>query len=213
MAVNNNGSGNARKVVTGVARLSYAHVWEPVVSTDESGNRKEKYSVSVLIPKTDTKTVQAINRAVDVAIEEGLSKFNGKRPNRNTIKLPLRDGDERDDEAYRGCWFVNANSTTRPEIVDRDVQPIIERGEVYSGCYARVSLTFYAFNSHGNRGVACGLGNIQKVSDGEPLGGHASAESEFTPYADNPSYDTNADPATGEMPLDGFPGPDDSWLS
>lgn len=171
------------KVITGVStRLSYFHGWEPV----SINGGAEKYSTSVLIPKSDRATVDAVNAAIDAAIEEGVSKFGGKKPNRAAIKLPLRDGDtERDDEAYKGHWFINANSTTAPQIVDRSVKPILDRNEVYSGCYARVSLSFYAFNSNGNRGVACGLGNIQKVRDGEPLGGRANAADEFATLEDD----------------------------
>jgi len=88
-----------------------------------------KYSVSVLIPKDDTETINAINAAVDAAIEEGIAKFGGKKPNKGAIKLPLRDGDvERDDDAYKGHYFVNANSTTAPQIVDKAVKPILDRG-------------------------------------------------------------------------------------
>ena len=171
------------RVITGInTRLSYFHGWDPV----SINGGAEKYSVSVLIPKTDEETVNAINAAIDAALEEGAAKFGGKKPHRATIKLPLRDGDfERDDEAYKGHWFINANSTTPPQIVDRAVRPILDRSEVYSGCYARVSLNFYAFNSNGNKGVACGLGNIQKVRDGEPLGGKTSAADDFATLADD----------------------------
>lgn len=173
---------NSTKVVTGVVRLSYANVWEPV----SINGSKPKYSVSLIIPKDDRATVDAINRAVENAIKDGAAKFGGKIPPRGSLKLPLRDGDtERDDEAYKGSYFVNANSTTAPQIVDRQVQPILERGEVYSGCYARVSVNFYAFNSNGNRGVACGLGNIQKIRDGEPLGGKTSAADDFATDPDD----------------------------
>ena len=111
--------------------------------------------------------------------------FGGKKPNKAAIKLPLRDGDvERDDEAYKGHWFINANSNTAPQIVDRAVNPILDKSEVYSGCYARVSLNFYAFNSNGNKGIACGLGNIQKVRDGEPLGGRTNAADDFATLDD-----------------------------
>jgi hypothetical protein len=131
-------------------------------------------------------TVDAINAAIDTAIKEGITKFGGKIPNKAALKTPLRDGDtERDDEAYKDAYFVNANSKTAPQIVDRDVKPIIDRNEVYSGCYARVSLTFYAFNSNGNRGIACGLGNIQKIRDGESLGGGYTAEQDFTTAPDD----------------------------
>lgn len=172
---------NETKVVTGVVRLSYANIWEP--KSINGGD--EKYSVSLIIPKSDTKTVDAINAAVEAAIKEGVGKFGGKIPNRSALKLPLRDGDaERDDEAYKDSYFVNANSLTPPQIVDTKVQPILDRNEVYSGVYARVSITFYAFNSNGNRGIACGLGNIQKVRDGEPLSGRSNAEDDFTTLED-----------------------------
>ena len=177
------GKNNRTKVVTGInTRLSYFHGWEPA----SINGGAEKYSVSVLIPKSDLETVKAVNAAIDAAIEEGVSKFGGKKPNRAAIKLPLRDGDvERDDEAYKGHWFINANSTTPPQIGDRAVKPILDRSEVYSGCYARVSLNFYAFNSNGNKGIACGLGNIQKVRDGEPLGGRTNAVDDFATLDDD----------------------------
>lgn len=170
------------KVVTGVVRLSYANVWEP----KSINGGEEKYSVSLIIPKSDKKTIDAINAAVDAAIKEGVGKFGGKIPNKAALKLPLRDGDtEREDEAYKDSFFVNANSTTPPQIVDSKVQPILDRSEVYSGVYARVSITFYAFNSNGNRGIACGLGNIQKVRDGEPLSSRSNAEDDFTTLDDD----------------------------
>ena len=174
---------NKTKVITGKnTRLSYFHGWEP---TSINGG-PERYSVSVLIPKDDKETKKAINDAVDAAIEEGIAKFGGKKPNKAAIKLPLRDGDtEREDEAYAGHWFINANSKTAPQIVDKAVKPILDRDEVYSGCYARVSLNFYAFNSNGNKGIACGLGNIQKIRDGESLGGRSSAADDFSTEEDD----------------------------
>ncbi|MGE5417499.1 MAG: DUF2815 family protein [Acidobacteriota bacterium] len=174
------------KVVTGVVRLSYANVWE----AKSINGGAEKFSVSLIIPKNDTKTIAAINAAVDAAIEEGRGKFGGKIPNKAALKLPLRDGDidRPDDEAYAGSYFINANSNSAPEIVDKDLNPIMSRSEVYSGVYARVSVNFYAFNSNGNRGIACGLGNIQKIHDGEPLGGKSSAADDFTSDYDNEDF-------------------------
>jgi hypothetical protein len=170
------------KVITGVVRLSYASLWEP-----KSINGGEpKYSVSVIIPKGDNKTIGAINAAIDAAIKESAGKFGGKVPSKASLKLPLRDGDaERDDDAYESAYFVNANSKVAPQVVDKALNPILDKTEVYSGCFARVSLTFYAFNSNGNKGIACGLGNVQKVKDGEPLGGRSSAESDFTSAVDD----------------------------
>lgn len=167
---------NPTKVVTGEVRLSYATVWQP---KSINGGR-EKYSVSMLIAKDDKATLAAINAAIDAAITEGAGKFGGKIPLKAALKLPLRDGDaERDDAAYAGHYFVNANSINKRQIVDANVAPILDRSEVYSGCYARVSINFYAFNTNGNRGIACGLGNIQKTRDGEPLGGNVAASAEF----------------------------------
>lgn len=170
------------RVVTGEVRLSYAHLFEP----QSVNGGKPKYSVSVIIPKSDRDTIGRIERAIDAAIEAGVGKFGGKRPPKAALKLPLRDGDtERDDEAYAGCVFVNANSVQPPEVVDAALNPILSASEVYSGCYARVSLSFYAFNTNGNRGVACGLGNVQKLRDGAPLGGaRASAADDFAAYSD-----------------------------
>ena len=176
---------NSTKVVTGVVRLSYANVWEPV----SVNGGTPKFSVSLIIPKSDTKTIEAINAAIENAIKAGIGKFGGKIPNKAALKLPLRDGDvERDDEAYQNSYFVNANSLTAPQIVDRTVQPILDRNEVYAGCYARVSINFDAFNSNGNKGIACGLGNIQKVKDGEQLGGKSSAVDDFSSEIDD-SFD------------------------
>ena len=100
------------KVVTGInTRLSYANVWEP----KSINGSKEKYSVSLIIPKSDQKTVAAIEKAIDTAIQEGIGKFGGKKPNKANLKLPLRDGDvERDDAAYQDSYFINANSITAP---------------------------------------------------------------------------------------------------
>ena len=168
---------NNTKVVTGTVRLSYEHVWEP--ASIHGG--EEKYSASLIIPKSDKATVNAIQKAVDAAIEEGLAKFGGKKPNKAALKLPLRDGDtEREDEAYKDSYFLNANSTTAPQVVDRAVRPILDRSEVYSGCYIRASLSFYAFNTNGNKGIACGLNNVQKVKDGESLCGRTNAADDFS---------------------------------
>ena len=172
---------NPTKVITGVnTRWSYANVWE----AKSINGGTPKFSVSLIIPKDDTATVNKIKAAIQSAYEEGQSKLkgNGKTvPALSIIKTPLRDGDlERpDDEAYAGCYFVNANSASAPGIVDSDRQPVIDRSEVYSGVYGRASINFYAFNSNGNKGIACGLNNLQKIKDSEPLGGKSRAEDDF----------------------------------
>lgn len=166
------------KVVTGQVRFSYLRIWEP--SAIEEGQDK-KYSAALIIPKSDKQTIAKIKAAIEAAKENGkVKKFGGKVP--ANLKTPLRDGDvERPEEdAYANAYFINATSITKPGIVDKDVNPILDQDEVYSGCYGRASINFYAFNTSGNKGIACGLNNIQKLKDGEPLGGGRSkAEDDF----------------------------------
>lgn len=172
---------NPMRVITGSdTRWSYANVWTP----KSINGGTPKYSVSLIIPKSDTVTIQKIRAAIEAAYKEGEAKLKGNGrsvPALSVLKTPLRDGDaERpDDEAYADAYFVNANSTTAPGIVDADRQPIIDTSEVYSGVYGRASINFYAFNSNGNKGIACGLNNLQKICDGEPLGGKSRAEDDF----------------------------------
>ena len=178
---------NPTKVITGKkTRWSYCNAWEP----KSINGGTPKYSVSLIIPKSDTVTVNKIKAAIQAAYEEGESKLKGNGrtvPPLKTLKTPLRDGDlERpDDEAYANSYFINANSSTAPGIVDTDRQPILDHSEVYSGVYGRASINFYAFNSNGNKGIACGLNNLQKICDGEPLGGKSRAEDDFADEDDD----------------------------
>ena len=177
------------EVLTGIVRFSYANVWEPKAIQGSD----PKYSVSLIIPKSDKKTIAAIKAAIEAAYHDGENKLkgNGKTvPSLANLKTPLRDGDEErsDDENYEDSFFVNANSAhdKPPGIVDANRNEIIIRSEFYSGCYGRATLSFYAFNVNGNKGIACGLNNLQKVRDGEPLGGgRRRAEDDFDDYDDD----------------------------
>jgi hypothetical protein len=173
------------KVITGKVRLSYTHIFEP--QSIDGGD--EKYSTAILIPKSDKETLRKIKAAVDAAVELGKSKWGGKVP--ANLKRPLRDGDEErpDDEAYKGHYFLNATSKNKPGVakpIGKDANgktkfaEITDQTEVYSGCYAKVSLNFYAFDAKGNRGVAAGLNNVVKVQDGDFLGGRASLNDDFS---------------------------------
>ncbi len=172
---------NPTKVVTGICTFSYLNCWEPKAAQDGG---KPKFSVSLIIPKSDTRTVEKIRAAIEAAYQEGQSKLkgNGKSvPPLASIRTPLRDGDidRPDDEAYKGSWFINANSDSAPGIVDADRQEILTRSEMYSGVKGRASINLYAYNVNGNRGIACGLNNLQKIADGTPLGGKSRAEDDF----------------------------------
>ena len=165
---------NPTKVIV-PCRFSYLHCWEPAAVN----GGEPKYSVSAIIDKKDTKTINAIKAAIEQAKKDSVSKWGGKVP--GNLHLPLRDGDidRPDDEAYAGCYFFNANSRQAPQVVDAKVQPILDQSEVYSGCYGKISVTFYGYNANGNRGIAAGLGNVQKLRDGERLGGRSNAADDF----------------------------------
>ena len=166
------------KVITGTVRLSYSHIWEPYAM---SAGQEKKYSCTLIIPKSDKATLGKIQKAIETAKQAGLAKLGGTIP--KNMKYPLRDGDtdetKIDDRNYENSYFINTSCKTKPGIVNRMLQPIEDQDQVYSGCYVRASMNFYAFNSNGNRGIACGLNNIMKVKDGPYLGSRTSAESDF----------------------------------
>ena len=201
MATTNNQPAATTKVVIPV-RFSYVHVFQPAAIGDGG---EQKYSVSCIIPKSDTKTVEKVKAAIRTAFDEGVSsKFKGKRP--ANWKNPLRDGDldRTADEAYQGAFFINASCKTRPGVVDRDRQAILDEEDFYSGCYGFVSINFYAFNTNGNMGVAAGLNNVLKARDGERLGGRVSAEADFADVdASDLPFDLPAEEDTGAADIFG----------
>lgn len=165
------------KIVFGPCRLSYTHVFTKYAPDGDTDNGK--YMTNVLIPKSEKETVKALQQAIEAAKKSGIvSKWGGKEP--KNLELPLRDGDtDKDDEVYEDCFFINAKSSTRPGICDKNKNPIVDEEEIYSGVYAYVSVSFYPYDKNGNRGIACGLNNIMKFKDGERLGGRTSAENDF----------------------------------
>lgn len=182
MAISNNDT----KVITGKVRLSYAHLFKPQAIDD---SQEPKYSACLLIPKSDKETIKKIKAAIEAAKQAGASKWGGKIP--SNLKVPLRDGDEEradDHPEYAGHYFINASSKQKPGIIDRQKNEILDSTGVYSGCYARASINFYAFNTAGNKGIACGLNNIQKWADGEYLGGRTRAEDDFDEIEDDEGF-------------------------
>lgn len=169
---------NTTKVVTGLVRFSYLHVFEPRAS---EGSDDKKYSVSLIIPKSDKKTLAAIHAAIEAAKVEGKEKLSKGGKLVANIKTPLRDGDtdRPEDEAYANSFFINCSSRQKPGIVDRNLQPILDPEELYSGCYGVASIKFFAYDSNGNKGIAAGLNHLMKVKDGPALGGAGKAEEEF----------------------------------
>lgn len=170
---------NPTKVVTNTVRLSYCHLFEPFSSFE---GQEPKYSTVILVPKSDTDTINKIKAAQQAALEQGKStKFNGTIP--KNWKNTFRDGDEEADleknPEYRGHYFMTISNKTRPGLVDQSVSPIMDPSELYSGCYARVSMNAFPFSASGNKGVSFGLNHVQKVRDGEPFGSITKAEDDF----------------------------------
>lgn len=159
-------------VKTGKCRFSYVNIFQPRKSEDGG---EAKYSLCLLIPKSDKKTYKAIQDALAAASEKGKAKFGSAWPNKPKSPLHDGDGEKSNGDEYgpecKGHWVLNASSKTKPDIVDIDREDILDSTEVYSGCYGRVTLNFYPFVVPSNKGIACGLGNVQKLADGEALGG------------------------------------------
>ncbi len=169
-------------VTTGRARLSYEHLFKPYAHQQ---GQEEKFSVTILVPKSDVATKSRIDAAIAAATQAGISKcWNGAKP--PIVAIPVYDGDgvrptsgEPFGDECKGCWVFTASSKQAPQVVDLQLNPIINPSEVYSGCYARVSVNFFPYNSNGKRGIGCGLNAVQKLEDGEPLGGRISVEEAF----------------------------------
>lgn len=172
----------ANQIVTGRTRLSYVHVFEAYQFEDE----EPKYSTMLLVPKSDTKTMDKLRAAEKAAAEEGKStKYGGKMP--KELASIIADGDEVSDDypERAGHWYMTVRSKTKPAVVDQNVQPIMDASEIYSGCYARVSLSAFPYKFGGKCGVSFGLNNVQKIADGEPLGGITRAEDDFEAIEDD----------------------------
>jgi hypothetical protein len=168
-------------VTTGQVRLSFVHLFQP--HANQQG-QEPKYSTTILIPKSDMGTMQRINAAIEAAAQKGVAGiWNGARPPQ--LKTPIWDGDgvRQNGEPFgpecKGHWVLTASSKQQQAIVDLNMNPIINQTEVYSGMYARVNINFFPFANSGNRGIGAGLGPVQKVADGEALGGRISAEQAF----------------------------------
>lgn len=175
----------AKKVVTGEVRASYANVFKRQAFAGQS-EEQGKYSLQLIIPKSDTVTIGKIREACEEAAND---KWDGKPPKK--LDLPLRDGDEWNEEndnrrpEIKGCYFLNAKSSQRPGLVDRNLDDILDPSEFQSGDYCKVSMVAFGYEVTGNRGVSFALNNIKKTRDGEPLGGRARAKDDFADDADD----------------------------
>lgn len=164
------------KVIFGPCRLSYTHLFTKYSPDNDPANGK--YQTNVIIPKSEKETIKALRQAIEAAKQDGIvSAWGGKEPKK--LALPLNDGDDKDDELYEDTFFVNAKSSTRPGIVDKNRAPIVDEEEIYSGIWAVVSVSFFPYSVSGNNGIACGLNNVMKYKDDAKLGGRVSAQTDF----------------------------------
>lgn len=165
------------KVITPVFRASFVNVFTPR-KNEQSG--KEEYSIKMIFEKTEDFT------ELKKIIQEAIRNKWGTNPPKG-LKLPLKDGNAGDTEKYpedKDMIIANAKTLIAPPgVVNAQCQPIIDPKEVYSGCYMRASLTAYAYDKGGGKGVAFGLQNLMKVRDGEPLSSRAAAEDDFAAFA------------------------------
>lgn len=170
------------KVVTGECRASFVHVFEKFSNDPE--NIEPSYSIKLLIPKSDKKTLKALEAAQDLAIERFKEK-NGQSSLPKTPKTTLKDGDESDLEKYpedEGHWTISTRAfgSHKPGVVDQALRPILDESELYSGCYVRASVQAFAYANKMSKGVSFALLNVQKLKDGDPLGAVAAkAEDDF----------------------------------
>lgn len=167
------------EVTTPLVRFSYANVWEAKSTKQQDGTvTPPKFSITCLIPKTDIAGLAKVQKAVNAALAAGITeKWKGKKP--ANLKMPIHDGDEKYNEdetkyaAYEGMWYITASNKVQPKIVNAAVEQILERDQFYSGCWGKASLRFFAFDNV-SKGVGCQLNNLQKLNDGENLGGGRS---------------------------------------
>lgn len=181
---------NPTTITIGEVRLSYCNVFQPQPPFNNPAGEK-KFSVTVLVPKSNPAAKAAIDAAINAAIEAGVSaKWGGVRPPMPSICVHDGDGPRPSDgqpfgAECKGCWVFTASCKAEqpPFVVDQQVQKIINPTEVYSGCYANVNVTFYAYNQAGKKGIGCGLNGVQKTRDGEPLANRVTAEEAFSAVA------------------------------
>lgn len=172
------------KVLTGEVRLSYEHLSAPYANPNQPG-AEPKYSTTMLIPKADVATKAEIDEAIRYVYEQAVANdWKGARPQLRSALIYDGDGLRNDGSKFgpecAGHWVITASTKRKPQVVDiSNINCELAPQDIYSGMYARVTLNFFAFNSNGNKGVGCGLGNVMKTRDGEPLAGGASAASDF----------------------------------
>ena len=184
-------------MITPLCRFTYANVFEPKANLSGA----LKYSTGLLFPKTDTKAIAAVTKAIDDAIQAGVKKgtFNAAASKSRTFKHPLRDGDEyyatadesqrANRECYRGMMFLNASNQNPIGVVDAHARPIINQEDFYSGCWGHADINFSAFNKGGSIGVGCYVNNVMKKKDDDRFDGRQSAEAAFVGYTDSDDSD------------------------
>ena len=198
----------ATRVLTGECRLSYVNLVAPRANNNDP-SAKPKYSVTLLIPKTDTAVYQNILSSIEAAAADAQGKlWNGVRP--PVMPIPIHDGDGVRDNGTpygpecKGCWVITASSNNKPQVIHQsDINTELAPQDIYSGMYARVTINFFGYNRAGKRGIGCGLGNVMKTRDGEPLAGGASAAADFAGIAAGgvtiPAYGGTMSATPGQM--------------
>lgn len=197
---------NPAHIVTGQCRMSYVALTQP---KQKGKSGEPRYSVTLLVPKSDIATKQALDMAIEAAAQNGTKeKWGGIRP--PIVATPVYDGDGTRPsdgmpfgEECKGHWVFTASSKTAPGIVDQYLQPILQATEIYSGMYGKAGVTFFPYFQEGKKGVGCALDNVQKLADGDPLSGHATAQEDFggAQPGQQPAYQAPVAPYQPPVPM------------
>lgn len=165
------------KVITNEGRLSYAKLLEP----GKEGEMDEgKYGTAFLISKGDKETIKLLRQAYNQALEVGKKNYKWTDKEISRMDDPIKDGDdvEAEDSVYTDMFYINARSKRKPQVINCRNEPLTTEDEVYSGMYAKISVTAFPYDK-GGKGVSFSLNNVLKTRDGERFSGAASAENDF----------------------------------
>jgi len=177
------------QITTGKVRFSYCNLFTPKA---QQGSDKLKYSVTLLIPKTDGATLSKIENAIFAA--KAAYTLKGKKLPKD-LKTTMHDGDDERPTGgdfgteCTGCYVITVSSDKQPIIVYADKTPVTDERELWSGCYGKAIINFYVYDNAGNKGVTAGLNGIMKLHDGEPLTGGVVTDTDWDDDFGDPETD------------------------
>lgn len=165
---------------------SFVTLLEP--KPDDKG--KMWFSTSLLYGKARSAELEPLRKAIETIAVGAFGDKAMQLMAGGVLRNPLRDGDLRFAQdsglykAFKNCWFVGARTNRKPQVIDAAKNEVFTDEDVYSGCLMRASVSVFAYNKAGNKGVALGLNNVQVLKKLERLDGRKSATDEFSEWTD-----------------------------